>query len=61
LKSHVSIYKHARTSYSKPPQTTNTHPFQNEQKDGKKISPWHDIPLKAEGQTFNFITEIPKL
>lgn len=29
-------------------------------KDGKKISPWHDIPLKAEGQTFNFITEIPK-
>lgn len=32
-----------------------------EQKDGSPISPWHDIPLKADGSTFNFITEIPKL
>lgn len=30
------------------------------QKDGKDISPWHDIPLKAADGTFNFITEIPK-
>lgn len=31
-------------------------------RDNKKISPWHDIPLKAEGaiDTFNFISEIPK-
>jgi inorganic pyrophosphatase len=26
---------------------------------GKKISPWHDIPLKA-GDLFNFVNEIPK-
>lgn len=25
----------------------------------KKISPWHDIPLKA-GELFNFVNEIPK-
>lgn len=25
----------------------------------KKISPWHDIPLK-DGDFFNFIVEIPK-
>merc|ERR1719203_1001723 len=29
------------------------------QKDGKDISPWHDIPLK-EGDCYNFICEIPK-
>lgn len=33
----------------------------HEQKDGSAISPWHDIPLKADANTFNFITEIPKL
>lgn len=29
------------------------------QEDGKTISPWHDIPLKA-GAYYNFINEIPK-
>lgn len=29
---------------------------------GKEISPWHDIPLKAETpDTFNYVCEIPKL
>ncbi|KAI3448210.1 hypothetical protein Pfo_004875 [Paulownia fortunei] len=27
---------------------------------GKKISPWHDIPLHLGGGVFNFIVEIPK-
>lgn len=27
---------------------------------GKKISPWHDIPLSAGGNTYNFVCEIPK-
>ena len=26
---------------------------------GKKISPWHDIPLR-NGDDFNFVNEIPK-
>ena len=30
------------------------------EKDGKKISPWHDVPLKNADGTFNFICEIPK-
>ena len=30
--------------------------FKEEDKD---ISPWHDIPLKADG-LFNFVNEIPK-
>lgn len=46
--SHMLPYAHART---RP----------REQKDGSAISPWHDIPLKADANTFNFITEIPKL
>ena len=30
-------------------------------KDGdKKISPWHDIPLKASSGAYNFVCEIPK-
>jgi inorganic pyrophosphatase len=29
------------------------------ERDGKKISPWHDIPLKS-GDYYNFISEIPK-
>jgi len=31
------------------------------QKDGKEVSPWHDIPLSAGQGTFNMVTEIPKL
>ncbi|GAB4838384.1 Soluble inorganic pyrophosphatase 6, chloroplastic [Ancistrocladus abbreviatus] len=27
---------------------------------GKKISPWHDIPLSLDNGVFNFIVEIPK-
>lgn len=27
---------------------------------GKKVSPWHDIPLKVGDGLFNFIVEIPK-
>ncbi|KAL5704203.1 inorganic diphosphatase [Ranunculus cassubicifolius] len=27
---------------------------------GKKVSPWHDIPLKSGDGVFNFIVEIPK-
>ena len=27
---------------------------------GKKISPWHDIPLKAGDGLYNFVNEIPK-
>ncbi|CAA0806747.1 Soluble inorganic pyrophosphatase 6-chloroplastic [Striga hermonthica] len=27
---------------------------------GKKISPWHDVPLKVGDGAFNFIVEIPK-
>jgi hypothetical protein len=27
---------------------------------GKQISPWHDIPLSAGGNTYNFVCEIPK-
>ncbi|XP_078430461.1 pyrophosphorylase 6 [Wolffia australiana] len=27
---------------------------------GKKISPWHDVPLRLDDGTFNFIVEIPK-
>ena len=29
------------------------------QKDGKPISPWHDIPLKNSDGTFNAVIEIP--
>ena len=29
-------------------------------KGGKTISPWHDIPLSDDGETFNFVCEIPK-
>ena len=30
-------------------------------KDGEKtISPWHDIPLSAGGNLYNFVCEIPK-
>ena len=29
-------------------------------KDGKRISPWHDVPLKNADGSFNFICEIPK-
>lgn len=58
MRSHESIHACADAV----PKTPNQPPTPlNEQKDGKKISPWHDIPLKADGQTFNFITEIPKL
>jgi len=28
--------------------------------DGHRLSPWHDIPLKNEDGSYNFITEIPK-
>lgn len=31
-----------------------------QEKGGKAVSPWHDIPLKAEGGLFNFVCEIPK-
>lgn len=36
--------------------------FLNIEKDGKKISPWHDIPLVADAEKkfFNFICEIPR-
>ncbi|CAL5434222.1 unnamed protein product [Camellia sinensis] len=27
---------------------------------GKKVSPWHDIPLRLDDGVFNFIVEIPK-
>jgi inorganic pyrophosphatase len=27
---------------------------------GKEISPWHDIPLKADGDFYNYVCEIPK-
>ena len=27
---------------------------------GKRISPWHDIPLEAGGGAYNMVTEIPK-
>lgn len=27
---------------------------------GETISPWHDVPLSSNKDTFNFITEIPK-
>eukprot|EP01101_Sappina_pedata_P010035 TRINITY_DN6221_c0_g1_i1.p2 TRINITY_DN6221_c0_g1~~TRINITY_DN6221_c0_g1_i1.p2 ORF type:complete len:281 (-),score=138.34 TRINITY_DN6221_c0_g1_i1:118-960(-) len=32
------------------------------EKDGKKISPWHDIPLEADAskKLFNFVVEIPR-
>jgi len=30
------------------------------EKDGKRISPWHDVPLKNADGSFNFICEIPK-
>ena len=29
-------------------------------KSGKKVSPWHDIPLRLGDDIFNFIVEIPK-
>ncbi|KAK7331795.1 hypothetical protein VNO80_28535 [Phaseolus coccineus] len=29
-------------------------------KSGKKVSPWHDIPLRSGDDIFNFIVEIPK-
>ncbi|XP_010271538.1 PREDICTED: soluble inorganic pyrophosphatase 6, chloroplastic-like [Nelumbo nucifera] len=29
-------------------------------KSGRKVSPWHDIPLHLGGGIFNFIVEIPK-
>merc|ERR1719373_89445 len=30
-------------------------------KDGKTISPWHDIPLEAGDGLYNFVAEIPKM
>ncbi|TKY71554.1 Soluble inorganic pyrophosphatase 6 [Spatholobus suberectus] len=30
------------------------------EKSGKKVSPWHDIPLRLGDDVFNFIVEIPK-
>eukprot|EP00967_Tisochrysis_lutea_P081362 scaffold112215_cov28-Tisochrysis_lutea.AAC.1 len=30
-------------------------------KDGKPISPWHDIPLEAGEGLYNMLTEIPKM
>lgn len=27
---------------------------------GTTVSPWHDIPLKADGNLFHFVCEIPK-
>lgn len=30
------------------------------EKDGKAVSPWHDIPLKAKGDEYNYINEIPR-
>merc|ERR1711865_1001426 len=30
-------------------------------KDGKTISPWHDIPLEAGDGMYNFVCEIPKM
>ena len=30
-------------------------------KDGKVISPWHDVPLELEGGLYNMLTEIPKM
>ncbi|GAV65111.1 Pyrophosphatase domain-containing protein [Cephalotus follicularis] len=27
---------------------------------GKRVSPWHDIPLRLGGGVFNFVVEIPK-
>ena len=30
------------------------------EKDNKKISPWHDIPLEADKGIYNMITEIPR-
>lgn len=30
------------------------------EKSGKKISPWHDIPLQLGDGVFNFVAEIPK-
>lgn len=27
---------------------------------GATVSPWHDIPLKADGNMFHFVCEIPK-
>ncbi len=58
------IAQHTPGSMDRHRLILHTFPFsfsQRVQKDGKQISPWHDIPLKADGATFNFITEIPKL
>jgi inorganic pyrophosphatase len=30
-------------------------------KDGKPISPWHDVPLEAGNGLYNMLTEIPKM
>lgn len=30
-------------------------------RDGKVISPWHDIPLEAGNGLYNMLTEIPKM
>jgi inorganic pyrophosphatase len=30
-------------------------------KDGKTISPWHDVPLEAGDGMYNFVCEIPKM
>jgi len=30
-------------------------------KDGKAISPWHDVPLEAGNGMYNMLTEIPKM
>ena len=29
--------------------------------DGKRLSPWHDIPLDADGDAVNFLCEIPRV
>ena len=46
------------TSTSGAPGTTEYRVFF--QDGGKTISPWHDIPLRAAGEYFNFVCEIPK-
>lgn len=30
------------------------------EQDGKKVSPWHDIPLRAGNGLYNYVNEIPK-
>lgn len=34
--------------------------FFDNKEESKRISPWHDIPMTAEGGMYNYINEIPK-